>query len=178
MNWKELAPYAVPVLVMALLARRVMKAQQPSVVRLERLWIFPAILLVLTGVTLAHEPIPTIFWMAAFVFVAAAGGAFGWFRVHTLEFIKDPDTGAVTSKSSPFGAIVLVALLLLRYAIKYFLSDEGIRGVELVRWTDGGLIFSAAMLAAQSAHTWVRARRLPPAVASRPESGGASESSG
>jgi len=160
MSWKELAPYLIPVLVMALLARRVMKAQQPSAVRLWRLWLLPGVLLALTGVTLAHEPI----------LVSAGGASLGWFRVHTLEFTVDPETGTIFSKSTPVGAIILVALLMFRYAVKYVLAGEGISGVQLVRWTDGALIFTAAMLVAQSAHTWVRARRLLPSAVPLPQS--------
>jgi membrane protein CcdC involved in cytochrome C biogenesis len=162
MSWKELAPYLIPALVMVLLARRVMKTQQPSAVRLWRLWILPGALLAITGLTLAHEPIPGVLAIGAFVLAAAAGAALGWFRVHTLEFTVDPETGTIFSKSTPVGAIILVALLMFRYAIKSVLTGEGVRGVELVRWTDGALIFTAAMLVAQSAHTWVRARRLLP----------------
>jgi len=162
MTWQQLAPYFVPVLVMVVLARRVMKTQRPSAVRLWRLWIFPAVLVALTGLTLAHEPAPGMLAILAFAMAASAGAALGWFRVHTLEFTVDPETGTIFSKSTPVGAIILVALLLFRYALKDVLSGEGIRGVELVRWTDGALIFTAAMLLAQSAHTWVRARRLLP----------------
>jgi membrane protein CcdC involved in cytochrome C biogenesis len=170
MSWKELAPYLIPVLVMALLARRVMKAQQPSAVRLWRLWLLPGVLLALTGVTLAHEPTPGILAIIAFILVSAGGASLGWFRVHTLEFTVDPETGTIFSKSTPVGAMILVALLMFRYAVKYVLAGEGISGVQLVRWTDGALIFTAAMLVAQSAHTWVRARRLLPSAVPLPQS--------
>jgi hypothetical protein len=160
MNWKELAPYFVPVVVLALLARRVIKAQRARAVRPRRLWIFPAILLLATIVTLAREPAPGLLAMAAFILAAGAGGSLGWFRVHTLEFNADPETGAVTSKSTPLGAFLIVGLLLARYGIKYIEADAGVTGASLARWADGGLIFSAAMMIAQSVHTWVRARRL------------------
>jgi hypothetical protein len=170
MSWKELAPYLIPVLVMALLARRVMKTQQPSAVRLWRLWILPGVLLALTGLTLAHEPTPGALAIGAFVLAGAAGAALGWFRVHTLEFTVDPETGTIFSKSTPVGAIILVALLMFRYAVRYVLTGEGITGLQLVRWTDGALILTAAMLVAQSAHTWVRARRLLPSAVPLPHS--------
>ena len=170
MNGKELAPYIVPLVAVALLGWRLVRAQRSRTIRPGRLWVLPAFLLTMTGLTLAKEPAPTLTVIAAFLLAAAAGGALGWFRVHTLEFSVDSETNAITSKSTPLGAVILVALLLFRYAIKYVLHDEGVRGVELVRWTDGALIFSASMLIAQSAHTWVRARRLlpPPAPVSGP----------
>jgi hypothetical protein len=173
MNWKELAPYFVPVLVLALLARRVMKAQKPRAVRPGRLWVFPAILLLATIVTLAKEPAPGLLAMGAFFLAAVAGGSLGWFRVHTLEFNADPETGAITSKATPLGAFLIVGLLLARYGIKYIEADMGVTGSGLARWADGGLIFSAVMMIAQSVHTWVRARKL----LTRPALAGATVSS-
>jgi membrane protein CcdC involved in cytochrome C biogenesis len=169
MDWKHLAPYLAPVLVVALMARRVMRAQQAKPVRLWRLWIIPAILVVGTGAALANEPQPSLLVAGAFLVAAAAGGAFGWFRVHTLEFAVDPESGVVTSKATQLSALVLVGLLLVRYALKYFLNDEGVKGAALIHWTDGLLVFMAAMMVAQSAHTFVQARRLkPPAIATLP----------
>jgi hypothetical protein len=51
-------------------------------------------------------------------------------------------------------------------------QDSGLAGASLVRWADGGLIFSAAMMIAQSAHTWVRARNLLSGTAAPPTLGG------
>jgi hypothetical protein len=166
MDWKQYAPYLVPLLVMGLLARRVMKAQQARPVKAGRLWIYPVILIVLTGMTLSREPAPTMLVILAFTLAAIAGGALGWFRVHTLEFSVDPETNTVHSKASPLGAILLVGLLLFRQGLNYVLKDVGVHGADLLRWTDGALIFTAVMFAAQSAHTWVKASKLMPAAGS------------
>ncbi|MGD0189189.1 MAG: CcdC protein domain-containing protein [Rhizomicrobium sp.] len=169
MDWKQLAPYLAVLLAVALFARRLIRSQSPRAVRTSRLWIFPAILLVLTGVTLVTGPRPPLIALAAFVAAACAGGALGWFRVHTLEFSVDPESGAVMSKSTPFGAFLIVGLLLFRYALRYFEAELGIRGPQLLLWTEGLLLFLAAMMVAQSIHTWVQARRLAPAPAALPK---------
>jgi hypothetical protein len=163
MDWKHFAPYLAPLLAVAFMARRVLRAQQPKAVKTGRLWILPAILLVLVGLTLANGRMPPPIALAAFAAVAAVGAAIGWYRVHTLEFSVDPESGAIMSKATPFGAFLLVGLIVVREALNYVLKGEGVRGAQLVLWTDGALIFAAAMLVAQSAHTWVRARRLAPA---------------
>ena len=168
---KEFGPYLVALIVVALLARRVMKAQKARPVRMWRLWTLPAILLLATGSTLAKEPAPSLLVAIAFVLAAAGGGALGWYRVHTLEFTVDPETRAISSKATPFGAILLVGLLLFRYALKYLLNAEGVSGTALVPWTDGATIFTACMLIAQSAHTWGRARKLLPPKQPAPMSG-------
>ena len=162
MEWKQFAPYLVPLLIMAVLARRVIRAQQARPVKTGRLWIYPLVLVALTILTLSHEPAPTMLVVVAFAVVALAGGVLGWFRVHTLEFSIDPETNVVHSKASPLGAILLVGLLVFRQVLKYVLNDEGVKGVDLVHWTDGALIFTAVMFAAQSAHTWVKASKLVP----------------
>lgn len=168
---KEIAPYLVALLVAALLVRRVIKSQKPRAVNLRRLWILPVILVTTTGTTLANEPVPSPLAMVAFVLAGTAGAALGWFRVHTLEFSVDPETRAISSKATPLGAILLIGLLVFRYALKYALHLEGVRGVDLVRWTDGAMMFTLGMLVAQSAHTWIRAHRLLPPRAPTPISG-------
>lgn len=168
---KDLVPYLVALLVLALFARRVLKAQRPRAVKMGRLWILPTILVVMTGLTLANEPAPGWLAIGAFVLAAGAGGAFGWFRVHMLEFVVDPATNAISAKSTPLGAVLLTGLLLFRYALKYMLHMEGVSGVSLLRWTDGALVFTAALLAAQSTHTWICARKLLPPSQATPISG-------
>ena len=58
MNWQQLAPYLVPLLVIALIVRRALRAK-PQRVRPSRLWIGPVYLAV--GMTLvlwlAHAPV-------------------------------------------------------------------------------------------------------------------------
>lgn len=169
MDTLHLGQFIVPLLVVALFARRVAKAQQARPVKLGRLWIFPALLLLGTYFTLSREPPPTLLTVAGFLLACLAGGALGWFRVHTLEFSIDPASGAIMSKASPFGALILVGLLAFRYGLKYLLNDEGVRGQELALWTDGAMLFTAAMMVAQSAHTYVRARRLKAPATALPE---------
>jgi hypothetical protein len=169
---REFAPYLVTLLVVALVARRIMKAQEPRKLKLNRLWILPGVLVAVTILTLANGRTPSLLVIGAYVLAAAAGGAFGWFRVHTLEFTVAPDTREISTKASPLGALLLVGLLVFRYGLKYALNLEHVNGAALVRWTDGLLVFGVAILVAQSAHTWLRVRHLlsstPPAPISGP----------
>jgi hypothetical protein len=95
----QLAPYIVPLLVVAIILRRALRAQKPRAVRMQRLWIFPALLLFVTLNSLWHEGFPG--FVVALVFAAAAtgGGAIGWFRVHTLEFSLD-ESGKVSARAT------------------------------------------------------------------------------
>jgi hypothetical protein len=90
----------------------------------------------------------------------------------------DPVTGTVSSKSTPIGMILIVGLVAIRIGLKYAFPEMGAQpgghlAKDAVLWTDGALIFSAAMLATQAIAIWQRtrpllaehaARSLPPAA--------------
>jgi hypothetical protein len=157
----QLSPFIVPLVVAALVLRRAMRVQKPRTVRMTRLWIFPALLLLVTVMSLWHEGFPGLIATLVFVAAAAAGGAIGWFRVHTLEFSLDAESGKVSARATQFGALLIVGLIGLRYLADFAVKSFGLdAGGNLVHATDATLIFSTSMLMARSAHTWIRARAL------------------
>ncbi|HEY6577979.1 MAG TPA: hypothetical protein VIY09_01530 [Rhizomicrobium sp.] len=175
MDWKTLSPYFVPLIVAAILVRRAMRPQKPKRVRFTRLWLFPALLLLVTWMSLARERAPGLGVIAAFLAAVAAGAAIGWYRVHTLEFSVDAESGKVSARATQFGALFIVALIGLRYGADLALKGLGFRaGADLVHATDAMLVFSTAMFVARSIHTWIRARELlaaPPASSPTQTSG-------
>ncbi len=171
---RQILPLIVPLLIVALILRRSMSTRK---VRVNLMWIRPAVLLVLAGVTLAASPMPGPIALAAFVAAAVVGAGFGYLRARHLELSVDPATGTVTSKSTPIGTILIVGLVVLRLGLKYAFPEMGAQpgghlAAQAVVWTEGALIFSVAMVAAQAVMTWQRtqpllaehaARSLPPA---------------
>jgi hypothetical protein len=156
----QLAPYIVPLLVAAIILRRAMRAQKPRTVRLQRLWIFPALLLFVTLNSLLHEGFPGFVVVIVFAVVAIAGTAIGWFRVHTLEFSLDED-GKVSARATQLGALLIVGLIGLRYLAEFGIKQFGLdAGARLVHASDATLIFSTSMLLARGVHTWIKARAL------------------
>jgi len=174
MEWQALSPYLVPLLVGAILLRRATRSQKPRRVRFWRLWIFPGLLLLVTAMSVAHAPAMGLGVLAAFVAAGLAGSAIGWFRVHTLEFTLDAESGKVSARATQLGALLIVALIGLRYAADVALKKLGITGgADLVHATDAMLVFSTSMFVARSIHTRIRARALrdaprPPASAGDP----------
>ncbi|MGH6878623.1 MAG: hypothetical protein ACREHV_14775 [Rhizomicrobium sp.] len=161
MDWKTLSPYLVPLIVAAIVVRRAMRPQKPKRVRFTRLWLFPALLLLVTWMSLARERAPGLGVIAAFVAAASIGGAIGWFRVHTLEFSLDAESGKVSARATQFGALFIVVLIGMRYGADLALKGLGFTaGADLVHATDAMLVFSTAMFVARSIHTWIRARAL------------------
>jgi hypothetical protein len=159
MNWHELSPYLVPLLVGAIILRRVLRAQKPQRVRFATLWIFPILLLLVTASSLAREPSYGIGFIAALVVAALAGSAIGWYRVHTLEFSVDDQSGRISARSNQWGALLVVGLIALRYLADVALKQFGFTaGTHVVHVTDATLVFTTAMLVARNVHTWIRAR--------------------
>ena len=157
----HLSPFIVPLVIAALVLRRAMRAQKPRTVRMTRLWIFPALLLLVTMMSLWHEGFPGLISMLVFVAGAAAGGAIGWFRVHTLEFSLDAESGKVSARATQLGALLIAGLIGLRYLADFAVKSFGLNAAaNLVHATDATLIFSTSMLVARSVHTWIRARAL------------------
>lgn len=158
MDWKALSPYLLPLLVAAILVRRAMRPQKPKRVRFTRLWLYPAFLLLVTIPSVAHEASPSLAAIAATIAACIAGAAIGWFRVHTLEFSLDNESGKVSMRATQLGALLIVGLIAVRY-----LADLALRKLG---WNTGVyasnamLVFATSMLVARSIHTWIRARAL------------------
>jgi len=157
----HLSPLIAPLLVGALVLRRAMRAQKPRTVRMTRLWIFPGLLACVTLMSLWHEGVPGFLVALVLLAAAAAGGAIGWFRVHTLEFSLDAESGQVSARATQLGALLIVGLIALRYLADYAVKTLGLSaGAKLIHATDATLLFSTSMLVARSIHTWIKARAL------------------
>src|SRR5580658_6461189 len=161
MDLHTLSPLIVPLIVAVVLLRRAMREQKPKRVRFTRLWLFPALLLLVTIPSLMNGPTPGILASLAWLVAMVVGGLIGWYRVHTLEFTLDAESGKVSARATQFGALLLVGLVVLRYGLEYIVKKMGLgRGEGVIYATDAILLFSTAMYIARSVHTWIQARAL------------------
>jgi energy-converting hydrogenase Eha subunit A len=159
MHW--LSPFIVPLIVAAILLRRALRPQKPKRVRLTLLWMFPALLLLVTISSVLTGPTPGILASIAWLIAMVLGGLMGWYRVHTLEFSVDSESGKVSARATQFGAFLIVGLIALRYGADTLIKQLGLgSGDSLVYTTDGMMLFSTSMFVARSVHTWIRARAL------------------
>ena len=175
----QLTPYIVPLAVVVLMARRLMR-NQPQKVKLNRIFIIPAVVAAGAALTLYSAPMPGLVWIAGYVAAASAGGVVGFLTAHHQEFALDYETGQITSKATPIGSALVVALFAVRLGLKFLMPDVAgsptkvdsytpsspvqhfspHANASLIGWTEAGLIFSTAMLAARAATTYLRARPL------------------
>ncbi|MGN6820638.1 MAG: DUF1453 domain-containing protein [Sphingomonas sp.] len=148
-----LIPIALFGVIFALRARR-MSQMRP--LKLEMLWVVPAIYLVLVGANFAVRPPTPAAWIASAV-ALMIGAAFGWQRGRLMHIHVDPETHALNQKGSPWAILFLLAI----FAIKYLAQGEGkALGFDVMLVTDAALAFALGMFATTRLEMFLRAKRL------------------
>lgn len=178
---KELTPYILPLVVVIIVARRLMN-NKPRKVKTNRIFWFPAFVIIATVLTLSFAPLPKpwLLWIPVDIAALVGGLVIGFLSAHHQEFTLDYDTGTITSKATPIGTIVVLALFAAKFGMRFVLPD--VNGspfsamsyvpdsplpsaphsgpASIMGWTDAGIILSAAMLFARAFTTWLRAQPL------------------
>ena len=160
---RTLAPFLIIGTIVALRARK-MASVQPM--RLNRLWIRPAIMSVISVGVLFVTPPETVLQALALVAVVAIGAVGGWHQAKLMAISVDEATGALNVKASRWGMLTLLGIILVRMALRPWLTgpDSPVHAsVGLV--TDGFILFIAGFYAARSTEMFLRGRAL---LASRP----------
>ncbi len=163
MGWQQIAPYILPLMIVALIARRALRAQKPQRVRPSRLWIGPVYVAVAMALVLATAPLPGLFGIALFAVGAALGAGVGYLRALHQEFSIDPETGYVMSKASPVATLLFIGLFVMRFGLSYWMQggvQRPAHGAQFVLYTDTMLFFAFAMLSVSAWEIWRRTRPL------------------
>ena len=153
--------YLIPVVVIGLvLFFRIKAMGKARPLRLERLWIVPAIYLALT-VFLFWEMTPHgLGWLWAGL-AFAAGSAIGWYRGKAMKISVDPETHALNQAASPFALLVIIVLIGMRYAIRAGAAYEaGIGNVDVALITDCLVAMALGLLSMTRLEMYLRGSRL------------------
>jgi hypothetical protein len=155
-----LASYLVPLAVVLLVV--VLRNSRPRRLRIERLWLYPAIYLVLLATTLAAAPPPvTPLSVGLLIAAFALGAALGWQRGRFMQIHIHPETHDLTSRASPIGLVFIFGVLVLRYAARDLLAGQaGALHLPVVAIGDAFIVLAVAMLSVQRLEVWMRASRM------------------
>jgi hypothetical protein len=163
---KQLVPYLAPVLVLAIVIWRLSRQQSGRPVKPSRLWIRPAILALALVLAFLRPPALTPFTLAVFAAVIAAGVVLGYVLASHQTLSLDPATSTITSKMSPVGIALFVALFAARYAFR-IVTTAGqapdklmAHSAQIMFYTDAGLLFVLALVSAQAWEIWRRTRPM------------------
>jgi hypothetical protein len=147
-------------LVLVLIVYRLRNGAREKVLKIERLWVIPALLLIIGGLMIWQTPIAGFGWIWL-VPTFAAGAALGYWRGRFTLVTVNPETHDLTSRTSAAGLYLIVAVLVVRLGLRVFLTAEASTwhlNVALI--TDAFLVFAVVLVAAQRLEIWIRARGL------------------
>lgn len=157
---REAAPY-VWVSVAVAVGLRILWRSKPRRLRIERMWIVPA--LILTGVVLSFvvQPPPHLALFLAETAALVVGSALGWWRGASTRITIDPETHELTSQASMIGMALIAGVVLVRFGLRDFAwrhqMDWRITPLEIA---DVSLLFAAGLVCIQRLEMWLRARKL------------------
>jgi len=158
--------YVVPALIIAaVFGIRILRMRGTRRLRLETMWILPAIYAAGVIAMFVWRP-PSAIGLLASVAALAVGAAIGWYRGTMMAISVDPETHALSQKASPAAVFLLFALLVLRRAAMAEFAGPGLQALLV---TDVLLAFALGLIGMTRIEMGLRARRLlAQARASRP----------
>ena len=147
--------FGVIALVMALRWRRMSK---PQPLKLERLWIFPAVYLVITVTMFALHPPSLYGWLFALA-ALGMGAALGWQRGKLMAITVDPETHALNQRGSPAAMLLLVFIVLGRVGAKQLAESGGLH-IDPLAVADVLIAFALGLFATTRIEMYLRAKRM------------------
>ena len=139
-----------------------LRSRQARRLRVEMLWIRPAIFTILLGVSLYTDPpFLTTTSLAILGVGLVLGCGLGWQRGRWMQIHVNPETHELTAQPSPLGLILIVALMAVRFGLRGLLCQYAQAWhLPLVAISDAFTLFIVAVFVVQGLEMWLRAGRL------------------
>jgi hypothetical protein len=155
-------PISILIMLGVLVVVLILRNRQARRLRIEMLWIRPAIFVVFMGVTLFALPPPltvtSILIMAAGL---AVGCALGWQRGKFMRLDIHPETHDMTIQASVVGMIFIVVLVAVRYLMSgAMVQNAGSLHLPVLAISDAFVLLAGGIMATQGLEVWLRARRM------------------
>lgn len=160
LDQKTLGYLVMAVVIAGVLVLRLRRMSRARPLKLERLWILPAILTVGAAAMLVQlPPHPRDWpWIAA-AFVIGAG--LGWLRGSMMAIEIDPETHALNTRAAPAAVVFILALFAIRFGLRQALTtNAGAWHLSAALLTDAFILFAVGLLGVQRLEMAIRARRL------------------
>lgn len=147
---------AIIAFVLAVRMRRLSRARP---LKIERLWILPALYLVVASATLFE--FPPSGWQWALCGVALLVGAgLGWQRGRLMHIEIDPATQALNQRASAGALILLVALVVVRLGARSLAGGGGPLHLNALVLTEMLIVMALGLFTVQRVEMYLRARSL------------------
>src|ERR1700727_456196 len=165
----NLLTYVIPILViLPILYFRLRRLMKPMPLKLNRLWVRPAIILCVgIAVLVAPPPARDCFW---FALAALLGAALGWQWGKQMAIHVDPENGTLMTRGSQAALIMMGLLIVVRVGLRAGIRMEsGALHLDATMITDLSIVFAATLFGLRGLEMFLRARQvLAQAPQSRP----------
>ncbi|MFZ4606966.1 MAG: CcdC protein domain-containing protein [Caulobacter sp.] len=155
-----IGPLVGVLVLVAVMGLRLARANTARPLKLEYLWIMPAVLLAMTGLLIWQMPPQGLEWLWLAV-AFAIGGAIGWQRGRMMAISIDPETHALSQTQSRAAVLFLLAIVAVRFGLREVLTGEASAlHLSLAFVTDVFVVFAVGLLGVTRLELFIRARRL------------------
>ena len=157
----SLITYGITAVVIAVvMALRWRRMSRVIPLKLERLWIVPAIYAVAVAATFAVTPPTGLGWLFCLI-ALALGAGLGWQRRRMMRITVDPATHTLNQTGSPAAMLFLVALVVIRSGARAALASGGTGlHVDAMALTDMLMALALGLFSATRIEMYLRGRRL------------------
>ncbi|BCA62204.1 hypothetical protein HMP09_1438 [Sphingomonas sp. HMP9] len=156
-GWISYAITAVIIAVVFAVRWRRMSVVKP--LKLERLWVFPAIYAAAAVYMLTMYPPQGLAWLFCSI-ALAMGAALGWQRGKMMRITVDPDSHALNIASSPAAVLFLVAIVAVRTGARAVIGDGQALHLDAFAVTDMLVALGLGLFTTQRIEMYLRAKRL------------------
>jgi hypothetical protein len=161
-----LLPYLPFLLLLPILYFRMRKLSRPQPLKLSRLWIRPAII-VLAATLVIWAPQPgvtrhfTMLEWGALGLAAALGAVAGWHFGRVMKIEVHPEDGTLMTFGGQTAVIVMMVLILIRVGLRSGMALEAQTWhLDALLISDISLVFTAALFAVRGLEMYLRAQRV------------------
>jgi len=149
--------YLVMALAIIFMIRRNLASRR---IRAETLWVFPVMLIAIAVLSISQNPPHNAVGVAILTLGALAGAVAGWYRGKFTHITLDAETGVLTGKGSAVGLMLILVLLVARYAIRTWAASHPDKGGIAVAVADAAFLAGFATLIVARLEMWLRCRKL------------------
>jgi len=156
----QMVTYLVTAIVVGvILYFRMQRMSRQRPLRVERLWIFPAIFAAIAGYLYVTHPPHGLGWLWCGI-ALAVGAAAGWQWGRLMRIHVDPDTHALNQSQSPLAILFLLGLVAIRIVSRGLLMNGVTFGGDAMLVTDVLIAFALGLFVAQRLEMYLRAQRM------------------
>jgi len=157
----NLLAYVIPILViLPILYFRLRRMMKPQPLKLNRLWIRPAIILLVGFGVVGAAPPPAQDWFW-FALAALLGGVLGWQWGKQMAIHVDPENGTLMTRGSQAALIMMGLLIVVRIGLRAGIRMESAAlHLDATMITDLSIVFAATLFGLRGLEMFLRAKRI------------------